>query len=154
MIIVICLLSPCVYAQDVHSEADAVLTSAESLFKAMQKKDFPQVWAGLSQKSRDTLVKDTYAAVKPTGDTYSEDSIYKDFAGGGTLSRSYWNAFLQKFDPILVLEQSRWEMASIKTDVAEIRILYKKAQNPAVLLMVKEDGTWKVGLTESFWARK
>jgi len=143
-----------VCAQDQDPVTLAVLSSAETLFKAMQKKDFPGVWAGLSHKSRDTIVQDTFRAVKPTGGNNTEESVSRDFAAGGTLSSAYWNAFLNKFDPAMILEQSRWESVSVKDESADIRILYKNAQNPAVLHMVKEDGVWKVGLTETFWARK
>ena len=147
-------VSPHVYAKDLNNEAGGILTSAESLFKAMQKKDYAQIWRSLSQKSRDTIVQDTYKALQPNAGDYSKESIGKDFTGGGSLSSAYWNAFLNKFDPIMILEQSRWEMESIKSDKAEIKIIYKKAQSPAILKMFKEDDIWKVGLTESFWTRK
>jgi hypothetical protein len=147
-------LSPHIYAEDLNNEADSILTSAESLFKAMQKKDYAQIWGSLSQKSRGTIVQDTYKALNPKAGGYTEESIGKDFTGGGSLSGAYWNAFLNKFDPIMILDQSRWEMESIKSDKAEIKIIYKKAQSPAILKMFKEDCIWKVGLTESFWARK
>jgi hypothetical protein len=147
-------VSPYLYAEDLNNEAGSILTSAESLFKAMQQKDYAQIWGALSQKSRDTIVQDTYNASKPNGGDHSEESIGKDFAGGGLLSSAYWNAFLKKFDPIMILEQSRWEMETIKIDEAEIKIIYKKAQSPAILKMFKEGGIWRVGLTESFWTRK
>jgi hypothetical protein len=142
------------YAEDLNNEAGSILTSAESLFKSMQRKDYAQIWVSLSQKSRDTIVQDTYKALKPSGRDYTEESIGRDFTGGGSLSMEYWNAFLQKFDPIMILEQSRWEMESIKSDEAEIKIIHKKAQSHAILKMFKERGIWKVGLTESFWTRK
>jgi hypothetical protein len=61
---------------------------------------------------------------------------------------------MKNFDPNMVLEQSKWEIESVKSDKAEIRILYKKASNPAILRMFKEQGRWKAGLVESFWTRK
>jgi hypothetical protein len=148
------LLSPSASALEMNNDADALLTSAESLFKFMQQKNYSQIWKYLSQKSRDTIVQDTYKALKPIAGDYSEENIGKDFIGGGLLSSAYWNAFLNNFDPIMILEQSRWEIESIKSDKAEIKITYKKAENPAILKMFKEDGMWKVGLTESFWTRK
>ena len=154
VIFLILQLSPHSYAEDLNNEESIILTSAESLFKSMQKKDYAQIWGFLSQKSRDTIVQDTFKALKPDAGDYSEERIGKDFSGGGSLSSAYWNAFLQKFDPIMILEQSRWEMESIKSDKAEIKIIYKKAQSPAILKMFKEDGAWKVGLTETFWTRK
>jgi hypothetical protein len=147
-------LSSHIYAEELNNEAGSILASAESLFKVMQKKDYAQIWGSLSQKSRDTIVQDTYKALKPNAGDYTEENIGKDFTGGGSLSSAYWNAFLKKFDPIMILEQSRWEMESIKSDKAEIKIIYKKAQSPAILKMFKEDGIWKVGLTETFWTRK
>jgi hypothetical protein len=146
--------SPHVYAEDLNNETGSILTSAETLFKAMQKKEYAQIWGSLSQKSRDTIVQDTYKALKPKGGNYTEEGIGKDFTGEGSLSRAYWDAFLKKFDPTMILEESRWEMESIKSDKAEIKIIYKKAQSPAMLKMFKEDGIWKVGLTETFWTRK
>jgi hypothetical protein len=147
-------ISPHIYAEELNKEADGILTSAESLFKAMQKKDYARIWGFLSQKSRDTIVQDTYKALIPDAGSYSEENIGKDFSGGGSLSTAYWNAFLSKFDPAMILDQSRWEMESVKDDNAEIKITYNKAENPAILKMFKEDGVWKVGLTETFWTRK
>jgi hypothetical protein len=154
VIFLIVQLSTHIHAEDLNNEEGTILTSAESLFKSMQKKDYAQIWRSLSQESRDTIVQDTYKALNPNSGVYSEESLGKDFTTGGSLSTAYWNAFLQKFDPMMVLEQSRWEMESIKSDKAEIRIIYKKAQSPAFLKMFKEDGLWKAGLVESFWTRK
>jgi hypothetical protein len=157
VILVFCflfLLSPQSYAQDLNNETDSILTSAEALFKAMQAKDYERIWGGLSQKSQDTIVLDTYNAIKAHGENNSQESVGKDFTGGGILAVAYWNVFLKKFDPVMILDQSKWEMETVKSDKAEIKITYKKAQNPAILKMFKEAGIWKVGLTESFWTRK
>ncbi|MCK7471324.1 MAG: hypothetical protein MZU95_11495 [Desulfomicrobium escambiense] len=64
--------SPHVYAEDLNNETGSILTSAETLFKAMQKKEYAQIWGSLSQKSRDTIVQDTYKALKPKGGNYTE----------------------------------------------------------------------------------
>ena len=154
VIFLIVQLSTHIHAKDLNDEEGIILTSAESLFKSMQKKDYAQIWRSLSQESRDTIVQDTYKALKPNSGVYSVEGLGKDFTDGGSLSGAYWNAFLQKFDPMMILEQSRWEMESVKSDKAEIRIIYKKAQSPAFLKMFKEDGAWKAGLVESFWTRK
>lgn len=141
-------------ADELNRETDIVLTSAESLFKLMQSKDYAKIWGFLSQKSRDTIVHDTYKAIKANSGICSEEHIYKDFAGGNKLSRAYWDAFLHNFDPKMILEQSKWEIGSINKDNAEITIIFIKAKNPATLKMYKEEGIWRVGLVESFWTRK
>lgn len=144
------LYPPHVQASD--NELDNVIAAAESLFKALQQKDYPKIWTCLSIKSRDTIVSDTCTAIKSP--SCSKTSISDDFSRGGTLSMAYWDAYVKYFNPGMVLEESRWEMGSIKGDRAEIIITYKKAQKPATLYMTKEDGMWRVGLTESFWSRK
>jgi hypothetical protein len=154
VILFVLQVCPYLYAEDLNNETGSILTSAESLFKAMQQKDYARIWESLSKGSQDTIVQDTYKALKPNGGNSTEEAIGKDFIRGGSLSSAYWDAFLKKFDPIMILDQSRWEMESIKSDKAEIKIIYKKAQSPAILKMFKEDGIWKVGLTESFWTRK
>ncbi len=140
------------YAKASDYEMDSVITPAESLFKALHQKDYPKIWTCLSVKSRDTIVSDTCAAIKSS--SCSKASVSDDFTRGGTLSMAYWDAYLKHFNPVMVLEESRWEMGSVKDDRAEIIITYKKAQKPATLRMIREDGIWRVGLTESFWSRK
>jgi len=54
----------------------------------------------------------------------------------------------------MILENSRWEIAFIKEDKAEIIITYKKSAEPARLKIFREDNTWKIGLVETFWTRK
>ncbi len=80
--------------------------------------------------------------------------IATDFSMGGIIARSYWNGFLDNFDPAMVLEESRWEMGKIKGKQAEIIITYQSAERPAILRMYKEDDRWKVGLVETFWSRR
>jgi hypothetical protein len=148
-----CLLTlPLYLAQAAERDPDAVLTSAEGLFKAMQRKDYAGIWTCLSGESRSTIVGDTRTAMKSA--SYTEESVSDDFARGGVLSRAYWDAYLENFDPVLVLEESKWEVGSFRDDRAEITITYRKAQKPSTLYMVREEGTWRVGLTESFWSRK
>jgi hypothetical protein len=142
------------WAQEGDFETSAVLSSAESFFQSMQKMDYARVWEYLTQNSKDTIVQDTIKAMKSHAKEYSVGHVMNDFACGEALSQAYWNAFMKNFDPIMVLEQSKWEIESVKSDKAEIRILYKKASNPAILRMFKEQGIWKAGLVESFWTRK
>ncbi len=120
----------------------------------MQHKDYVTIWAGLSGKSHDTIVSDTFKALKSSPGTYTEALVADDFTRGDALARAYWDAYLQHFDPVMILQDSRWEMGSMKDDSAQITITYKKAAKPATLHMVREEGRWKVGLTESFWSRK
>jgi hypothetical protein len=148
------LLLPWYLALAADNETDAVLTSAEGLFKAMQEKDYAGIWTGLSAVSRDTIVGDTCKTLGSGTAGYPEKSVREDFQRGDVVARAYWDAYLKNFDPVLILQDSKWEMGSIKGDKARIIITYKKAQKPATLLMFKEEGRWRVGLTESFWSRK
>jgi hypothetical protein len=45
-------------------------------------------------------------------------------------------------------------MGKINKDTAEIYVQNKKSELPAILKMFKEDDVWKLGLEESFGARK
>jgi len=136
------------------NDQDALLTSAEGLFKAMQQKDYVRIWTGLSGKSCDTIVGDTYKALGSGAAGYTEDALREDFRKGEVIARAYWDSYLKNFDPVLILEDSTWQMGPVKNDRAEIIVTYKKATKPATLYMVREEGAWKVGLTESFWSRK
>jgi len=132
-----------------------VLTSAESLFKAMKSRDYVRTWEHLSAKSKETIVEDTYKElVKANVSGSTKERLAGDFLSGDIHSRAYWHAFLVNFDPDAVLEQSRWEMGEIKKDRADVIITHKKSENPAVLQMFRESGAWKVGLVETFWTRK
>ncbi len=137
-----------VYAED--HVVDNILTSAESLFKSMKEKNYTQIWELLTTKSKNTIVEDVY---KKDKEKISKKEIYKDFDTGGPIAQAYWDGFIANFNPDTVLEHSRWKMGPIKSDRAEIIIIYKKSENPADLKMFKEDGSWKVGLVETFWSR-
>jgi len=157
MIAIACLLmlaAPSKGAQDVTPDMDVMLKSAESVFKAMQARQYTQIWQKLTQKSRQTVVKDTFKAIKANQGNASEDRIERGFIVGDELSKAYWDSFLKNFDPVLILDQSVWEIESVKNDHASIKMTFRKAQRPAILKMYKEEGVWKVGLTESFWASK
>lgn len=133
---------------------DSLLRSAEALFQGMQNREYQHVWALLSRKSQQTIVRDTWNALKKDSGAYTEEHIRQDFIAGDGVAQSYWKAFLEQFDPVMVLEQSTWEMGEEKGDQAVIKLTYRKADRPARLKMYREDGAWKVGLTESFWANK
>ncbi|MBI5343521.1 MAG: hypothetical protein HZB63_09485 [Deltaproteobacteria bacterium] len=132
-----------------------ILSSAESLFKAMQAKNYTSVWAGLSAASRNTIIEETRKEIarNGAGKTASMEEVRRDFAEGGPIARGYWIGFMTHFDPGLVLEQSRWEMGKIAGDRAEILITYKTAEKPALLKLFRENGGWKVGLVETFWGK-
>jgi hypothetical protein len=157
-IIVACLifqLGMNAYAAAVNNEVDRILSSAESLFKAMRAKEYPHIWELLSDGSKEKIVEDTVTAIRKSGgEKFSEEQIRSDFASGGGTAQSYWNGYLQYFDPDKVLEESRWQMGPVKESRAEILITYRKASNPLILQMFNENGSWKVGLIETFGSKK
>jgi hypothetical protein len=153
----LCLVFPLAVpagAQPDEREIDAVLTAAESLFAKLKAKEYRTVWGLLTEKSRETIADDTYKSVAKAGGTQSRDEISADFSRGGPVSEEYWLGFLSTFDPDTALRQSVWSMGMLKKDRAEINLVFKKSQRPAVLRMFKETGVWKVGLVETFWSRK
>jgi hypothetical protein len=141
-------------------ERNQILFSAECLFKMMEERHYGEIWGLLSGKSRNSIVEDTFKAMvkyetkRGREAQYTKGQVDRDFMSGGAIAQAYWNAYLESFDPSIVLEQSRWEMGKIEKARAQIMIRYKKAERPAVLQMFKEDGKWRVGLIETFAARK
>ncbi|MGE5700136.1 MAG: hypothetical protein ACM31N_08745 [Deltaproteobacteria bacterium] len=132
-----------------------ILLSAESIFKAMKNRDFPGIWSVLSEASRSSIIRETSASIiRSGGKEVATEDLRKDFVEGGPVATDYWNGFLEHFDPDLALEQSKWEKGSIGGERAEIRLTYRNAERPALLLMFREKGAWKVGLIETFGARK
>ena len=85
---------------------------------------------------------------------FSKEEIDRDFTKRRRDSQSYWKSYLDVFNPDIVLEQSRWEMGKVSKDRAQINVTYKKAERPAIIQMYKEDGRWRVGLTETFTSSK
>lgn len=129
-----------------------ILASAESTFLAMKDRDYPGIWASLSAFSRNTIVDDTIKAIARGGSGLPpRETIERDFREGGPVAKSYWDGILRRFDPDKALKESRWEMGEVEDNRAIVRITYKKAEKPAIILLVKEDGAWKTGLVESFW---
>ena len=148
------LLASLATADQTDPEINAVLSSAESLFKSMKGRDYTGIWSYLSASSRTVIVNDTYEAIASVGNTASPELIEKDFSEGGSISKAYWGGFLKNFDPDTVLEQSKWEIERTNGDYAEIKITYKKAAAPTLLRMLKENRCWKVGLVETFGTKK
>jgi len=160
LIVLLITVTPA-YAQNIGDQLnDAILTSAESFFKSLKEKDYTKIWSLLSQKSQNTIVDDVFKEINKNQSSqtnvaeYSKAQILTDFEVGELISREYWNSFLGYFNPDLVLNQSKWDIQTIKKDKAEISIQSKKSENPAMLQMFKENNAWKVGLVETFWTRK
>ena len=143
---------PLVYAGD--GDIHHVLFSAESLFKALKEKNYTEVWKFLTAKSKSVIVDDVYREAVRIGGTYSKEQMSDDFTTGGSIARAYWDSYLRIFDPDIVLENSTWKINVVENEYAEINILYKKSEKPAILKIFKEDGMWKVGLEETFRTRK
>ncbi len=152
------VLSLCgsVHAAGPDPEVEMILSSAESLFKAMKARNYKGVWDLLTVKSKDEIVKESYKAIArfnaaaKSGNSVSKAEIEADLGSGGIMSKAYWDGYLENFNPDLVLEQSTWTMGKIEGNEAEVVIHYKKAEKPALVQMKKEGGKWKVGLMETF----
>lgn len=133
-------------------ETGRIVTAAEAMFQAMKARDYRAIWGALTKESRETIVADTLESyVASGGGMLSREGLADDFLRGGPVARQYWDGFLLRFDPDEALERSRWEMGKVGKDEAEIRITYRTADRPALLLLRKEGGAWKAGLVESFW---
>jgi len=141
-------------AANSDADIDIILSSAESLFKSMKDREYARIWQQLSIKSRAEIVESVFKATGRNNGKYSSEAIDRDFTEGAELSKSYWNSYLDNFDPDTVLKQSKWEIGAVSDGYAEIRVTFRKAAAPAVLKMFKQDGRWKVGLIETFGAKK
>ena len=149
------LPGPSAAADDPDRALPEILSAAESLFLAMKHRDYPAVWRLTTAASKAAIVNDTFRAIEGSGGKpVPKEEIRRDFDASGPISSRYWDGFLERFDPDLVLERSRWEKGRIDPDSAEILITGKAASMPARLKLFREDGGWKVGLAETFWGRK
>lgn len=138
-----------------ESETESlILDSAEKFFLLLKKSDFKNAWELLTEKSRKAVIDDVYNVSKKLGQEIKKEAVAKDFNSNGVIFNSYWNAYIQNFNPDMVLEQSKWEIGRIGKDEAEIIINYKKSEKPAIVKMLKENGAWKIGLVETFWPRR
>ncbi|MEE8329769.1 MAG: hypothetical protein V3R54_07560 [Thermodesulfovibrionia bacterium] len=135
-------------------QTEAIVDSAEKFFISLKKGDYKTAWELLSEESTETIINDIHKISKKMGEEIKKEDITKDFNSNGEMFNSYWDNYLENFDPDMALEQSTWKLGSVKEDKAEILLLYEKSQNPARLKMFKQDGAWKVGLVETFWKRK
>lgn len=133
---------------------DTVLDSAEQFFLSLKNRNLELVWHLLTIKSRETIISDVYKASRKMGGEITREEIGKDFENGGVVSSNYWNAFLNTFDPDMILEESRWEIGPVKDNKAEVVITHRKSRDPAILRVFREDNIWRVGLVETFWTRK
>ena len=149
-----CLIAVPAFARSDDEEINVIVTVAESLFTKLKEREHKAVWGLLTGKSRRTIAEDTYKSISTAGGNSSREQVEADFSSGGPVAEAYWWGYLQTFDPDHALTQSTWSMGLVKKDRAEIKLLYKRSENPAVLKMFKEDGSWKFGLVESFWSRK
>jgi hypothetical protein len=154
LLLFITIVIPCTSNGQDSSSINSVLDSAEKFFLSLRAKDYKTTWDLLSKRSQETIIKDVYKASNKIGAKTTKENIQQDFNSSGVISQNYWNAFLDTFDPNMILEDSRWEIAFIKEHEAEITITYKKSEEPARLKIFKEDHIWKVGLVETFWTRK
>lgn len=154
IILLFCTISDSKAATQKEIETDHILSSAESLFKAMKAKDYPLIWAGLSQQSKNVIVANILKAEKQRNIEHVESDIVNDFSSGNSLSRLYWDAYLSRFDVNSVLDESRWELDEIKNKSAGIKLHYRRSETPTILRMFKENGRWVTGLLETWPPKK
>lgn len=141
-------------ATDSYAVMAPILDSAETFFISLKERKYGTAWDLLSERSHKTIVTDVYKASKKNGSDLQQGEIKSDFEKNGIIFNSYWDAFIKNFDPDMALKESRWEMGFVNKNEAEIIILHKRSDNPARLKMFKENEAWKVGLIETFWARR
>ena len=138
------------YAQNQASEEEPLISSAESLFKAMKDKLYKEIWSLLTEKTKESIVDSVVKTSAKSGYQLDIESTRNDFSSGGPLAKAYWDAYVANFNPDMVLQQSTWKLGKIKKADAEIIIQHRKADKPAILKMKKEGGIWKTGLEETF----
>ncbi|MBI5328455.1 MAG: hypothetical protein HZB80_09255 [Deltaproteobacteria bacterium] len=131
-----------------------ILNVTEGFFIALKEKRFTDAWELLTAKSRDIIIDEVYTEINKTKTKIGKEIIKEEFNNNGELLDIYWNAFVKKFDPATVLEQSVWNIREIKNHSAVIFLQYKKSEYPSDLKLYKENGKWRFGLVESFWTRK
>lgn len=132
-------------------ESSLILNKADSFFRILEKRDYKSVWFLLTKESKSIVINDVCKAIKKTTKKCNLNLVKSNFKKGIGLAQDYWNSYLRYFNPDLVLRQSIWKIKYIHKSKAEISIKYKKAPNPVYLIMKRENGSWKVGLAESFF---
>lgn len=131
-------------------ESESIILSAENLFSAMKAKNYTEIWRYLTQKSQKEICENVIKAATKQKEKLTFEQVLNDFSQGGVLAQAYWNAYLDVFNPDMVLKESTWKLEEVGKKEATIALQHKKAERPARLQMKKEDGLWKVGLEESF----
>jgi len=144
----------CTAHDDAYKAVAPILSSAENFFISLKKNEFDATWDLLSEHSRKVIISEVYEVTRKINGDISREDIVKDFNSRGTMFTNYWNSFHRSFDADMILERSEWEIGFIRNDTAELIITYNDSQGPTVLKMSKEQDTWRVGLTETFWQRK
>jgi len=135
-------------------EEDKILAAADNVFVQMKNKDYKAIWASLTSRTKEIIINNVYKASKKQKIEIKKEYLANDFSSNGPNAQEYWDSYLTVFDPVIVLEQCTWEMGKIEKNEAEVILKYKKSDKPAILKMYKENNEWKVGLEESFGARK
>lgn len=157
LIILLALLCTCtgsVTFADESSTVSDILFASESLFKSMKERNYIRIWSLLSEESKKVIQENVHRASLKAGSEISPEVISDHFRSGELTAREYWDAYLEHFDPDLVLEESTWKMGPIGQEDAEVIITFRKSDQPARLKMILEAGRWKVGLVETFWPKK
>ena len=129
-----------------------ILDSAEKFFISLKQGNLKTAWELLSEKSHKMIIDDVYTASKEAGIEIKKEDIIKDFNSNGAIFNNYWKAFLNNFNPDIVLKDRIWELEEIKLDYAVI--LLKKDEVVTELQMYNENSQWKVGFVETFWEGK
>jgi len=135
-------------------EEDKILSAADNVFVQMKNKDYKAIWQSITSKTKEIIINDVYKASKKYNSEIKKEHLANDFSSNGPNSQVYWDSYLTVFDPVMALEQCKWEMGEIGKKEAEVILQYKKSDKPAILKMYKENNEWKVGLEESFGTRK
>jgi hypothetical protein len=144
-----------------QAQQEQILSAAENLFVLMKNKNYTAIWSVLSKKTQAAIVNDVRKEnekankknTKANLET-NKDAIFNDFLTGGDNAKAYWNNFLTVFNPDIVLERCKWEMGKTGKNEAQLLLLHKTSEKPAIIKMFKENNEWKVGLDESFSVRK
>lgn len=144
---------PDVFAGDIDKTEALILESAEKFFISLKERNYKTAWGLISEKSQKTIIDDIYNASRKRGADIEKENIIMDFNRNGIIFNNYWDAFLNNFDPDVVLNERVWELEGVKTDYSVI-LLKNKNKNPTRLQMYKENDYWKVGFVETFWPGK
>jgi len=138
------------YAQNPEGNEEQILSSVESLFKAMKDKQYREIWLLLTDKTKESIIESVVKTSAKSAYPLTAESTRGDFQTGGPSAQAYWDAYIANFNPDMVLQQSTWKLGKIKNNDAELIIQYRKAERPAVFKLKKEGGFWKTGLEETF----